>query len=235
MKTFKVTALAFIAAIALAIGLGPTQALAAGPDSAGHGHNPSEDFNWTDLGYKDKDASGGTLEDGEKSMSPPFLLLIMNFAVVLFIIGWKMAPPVKKYAKQRHMSIKEALEEASLLREAAAAKLAEYEEQASRVEADVDKMLKDIRTSAAAEKDRIMKDAEEKAKALEREAEKRISDEIAHARAAIEREVISAAVLAAERLIREHATADDQTKLIEGFIGDMKSEVEAQRAPKESS
>ncbi|MEM9490729.1 MAG: hypothetical protein AAGC55_16395, partial [Myxococcota bacterium] len=63
------------------------------------------------------------------------------------------------------------------------------------------------------------------AAAMKRDAEERIAADLARARVEIEREVVAAAVAAAEKLIREGANQGDQTRLIDKFISDMKDQV----------
>lgn len=195
-------------------------------DAAGHG-DPTEHFNWTNLDYKDRDVAGGTLEKGEEGMPPPMILMFVNFAIVLALVGWKVAPPVRRYVFKRHETIKEALEEAAKLREQAKAKLDEYTAQVSKAEAEVEKLIADIRSDAEAEKQRIIQEAEDMAAIMKRDAENRIAAAITAARREIQLEVVAAAVAAAERLIRENAGKDDQTKLIDSFISDMQKQASA--------
>lgn len=195
-----------------------------GPAAASPAGDPTEHFNWTDLGYKDKDAAGGPLEAGDAPMSPPMILMFVNFGIVLFIIGWKVRPKVSGYMKTRHETIKTALDEAARLRDQAKSKLDEYTEMVKKAEAELEQMVKDMRADAEAEKKRIIAEAEAQAKALERDAQARIAAEIERARALLEREVVTAAVAAAESIIRKQATADDQTRLIDTFIGDVQAE-----------
>lgn len=192
----------------------------------GHAADPSAHFNWFDIGYKGKDASGGTLEEGEEEMSPPFAFMLLNFGVVVFILLWKARPALLGYTARRHDTIKAALEEAGKLREAARAKLDEYTAQIEKAEKDIEAMVAEIRKGAEAEKERILADAEAEAEAMKRDAERRIAAEIDRARAALEREVVAAAAAVAERLIREHASQDDQTQLVNGFIQDVQKQAE---------
>lgn len=199
-------------------------------DHAGHGAghgDPSAHYNWSDFGYASKDVNGGTLEEGEEPMSPPFIMMIFNFAVVVTIIMWKVRPAVRSYTARRHESIKSALEEAGRLREQARAKLDEYTAQLARAEKEIEQMVTDIRQGAEAEKQRILADAEAQAQAMKRDAEQRIAAEIERARIELEREVVAAAITAAERLIREQATKTDFTQLADGFITDMQAQADA--------
>lgn len=191
--------------------------------SLGHAADPSAHFNWFDFGYADKDIYGGTLEPGEEPMPPPFALMLFNFGIVVLILMWKVRPAIRKYVAKRHDSIKDALAEASLLREQARAKLEEYTRQLARAEKEIEEMVTGIREGAEAEKKRILADAEAQAQALKRDAEQRIAAELERARAELEREVVAAAVAVAERLIREHATKNDHVTLADGFIQELES------------
>jgi ATP synthase F0 subunit b len=202
--------------VTLLLGMGAAVAAPAG--------DPTEHFNWTDIGYKGKDVAGGELDKGDEPMSPPMILMLVNFGIVLILIGWKVRPPVMRYVRKRHESIKHALDEAARLREEAKRKLDEYTEKVSEAEAEVDKMIKEIRADAEAEKKRIIADAEAQAKALTRDAEARIAAEIERARATLEREVIAVAIAAAEKMIRAQASTADQTRLIDTFISEVQSE-----------
>jgi len=200
-------------------------------DHAGAGHgDPSAHFNWTDFGYRSKDINGGTLEEGEEPMSPPFIMMLFNFGVVVTILMWKVRPAIRRYTAKRHDTIKAALEEASQLREQARAKLEEYTSQLARAEKEIEQMVTDIRQGAEAEKQRILADAQAQAQALTRDAEQRIAAEIERARAGLEREVVAAAIAVAERLIREQATKGDHTQLADTFIQDLQTQADARPA-----
>lgn len=207
---------------AIAVAFVAATAVFAGTAQASPG-DPTKYYNWTDLDYSDKNIIGEPLKEGEPAMSPPMILMLMNFAIVLFIIGWKVKPPVLGYVKQRHQSIKDALEEASRLRKEAQAKLDEYNDKLAAAEKEVEQIISDIRASAKAEKERIMKDAEFQAEAMKKDAETRIAAEIARAREELEREVIAVAIAAAEKLLRERTTQKDHTSLIESFIHDVRA------------
>lgn len=199
----------------------------AGPAAAAPAGDPTQHFNWTDLGYKSKDIAGGALEKDEPPMSAPMVVMLINFGIVLAIIGWKVAPPVQTYVRKRHYSIKEALDEAARLRADAKAKLDEYDSRLGKAEAEVDTLIAGIRADAEAEKKRIIASAEAQAAAMKRDAEARIAAEIARARLELEREVIAAAVAAAETMIRSKASSDDHVKLIDSFISDVQAQASA--------
>ena len=195
--------------------------------------DPSQHFNFADhwFNYGDYDEWGGKFGDGvmtdekthavsheEERMSPPFVLLLVNFGLLLIVLGKWGAPIARKIAAERHDAIKTALDDAKKLRDQASAKLAEYEARIKGVDAEIAKLVESIRAGAEEDKKRILAAAETQAAQMKRDAQSRIAAEIELARAQLAREVTAAAATATEKLLRDKTTADDQKKLVSTFI-----------------
>jgi F-type H+-transporting ATPase subunit b len=204
----------------------------ADPAAGGHHghHDPSKHFNWFDVGYKKKDLHGGKLGDGvqgpheapgEEGMGAPFALMLLNFGLLLVLLAKYGGPAARKMAESRSDQIKGALDEAARLRTAAAAKLDEYGARLSAAESEMTAMLEGMRADAEHERARIMAAAEAQAAAVKKDAELRIAAEIQRARVELAREVTLAATAAAEKLLRDKATAADHTRLIDTFVKDV--------------
>lgn len=209
-----------------------------------HGHgDPSKHFRFIDtpFSHNGKDVAGGPLGDGknvnpatgetvageEEPMSAPFIFMVLNFAVLLWLLARYGGPAAQKLAADRHDQIKTALDEAAKLRKQAADRLAEYETKLADADREISKLVEGMRADAEADKVRILETAERQAALLKRDAEQRIAAEIETARAALTREVTAAAAAATERILREKMTAGDQQKLVAGFITEMQSGKEA--------
>jgi F-type H+-transporting ATPase subunit b len=197
-------------------------------DHGAHHEDPSKYFNWFghiapfgSSSYKSLDKQGGTLEPGETHMSVPFVLVLVNFGIVLFIIGWKVGPMATQMAAKRSDEIKGALDEAARLRNQAKEKLAEYDSKLRAAESEMAKLIEDMRKDAESEKARIIAAAEAQAAALKKDAEERIAAEIDRARVSLQREVTAAAGLVAEQVLREKTTAADQAALVDTFLRDV--------------
>jgi F-type H+-transporting ATPase subunit b len=193
--------------------------------------DPSRHFNYFNFGYGGKDEYGGMFGDGkmidnethaivddEEPMSPPFILMLVNFAVFVWILLKYLWPAGKKVAADRHDEIKSALDEAGKLRAAAAKKLAEFETRIKDVDSEIATLVAGIRADAEADKQRILAAAAVQAAQMKHDAELRIAAEIELARAQLTREVAAAASTATEKLVREQANADDQRKLVGNFL-----------------
>jgi F-type H+-transporting ATPase subunit b len=208
--------------------------------------DPTEHFNWFGFqsghlfDYLGKDEYGGkfgddvmTRKDGtivknekgekeeEEPASPPFIFMLINFGIFLLILGKTLWPAGQKLSAERHDQIKTALDEAAKLREQAQKKLAEYEGRIKDVDAEVKKIVDDIRAAADEDKKRILESAERQAKQMKHDAELRIAAEIEMARHQLAKEVAAAASTATEKLLKEKTTADDQKKLVGNFISGM--------------
>ena len=167
-------------------------------------------------------ATGQTVRE-EEPASPPFVFMLLNFALLLGLLAWKGRPVARKTAEDRHDLIKTALDEAAKLRKQAADKLAEYESRLQAADAEIKQLVDGMRADADKEKQRILAAAEAQAAQMKRDAEQRIAAEIELARAQLTREVTAAAGAATEKLLRDKLTAGDQSQLVAGFIADVQS------------
>jgi F-type H+-transporting ATPase subunit b len=204
--------------------------------------DPSKHFNFLGIqpghlfDYSGKDEMGGPFGDGkmtdpetgrtiheEEPASPPFVFVLVNFAILLGLLAWKGWPIGQQVARERHDLIKTALDEAARLRQEAADKLAGYEKRLAAADAEIQQLVTSMRADAQKEKDRILAAAQAQAAQMKRDAEQRIAAEIEHARAELTREVTAAATAATEKLLREKLAPADQHKLVAGFIADVQT------------
>ena len=187
--------------------------------------DPTRGFNFTDLHYTGSPLGGPpavkNAEGEEEGIPAPFLYLVGNFLLLLAILAWKGAPMARQSAEKRHTEIKKALDEAASLRAQAKQKLDEYDAKLSAAEKEITAMVEGMRADAEADKKRIIAAAEAQAAALKKDADERINAEILRARTLLTREVANAAAAAAETMIRDKASAGDQSKLVDTFIADV--------------
>lgn len=196
---------------------------ATGHGDAHHGHHPATEphpvnlYEW----HFGKDVLGGELEPGEEPMPPGLLFALLNFAVFAGLLVKFAGPKLTGYLRSRHETVKGQLDEAGRLRAEARAKLDEYNRRIAGLDQEVSKLMHEILAEGEAERDAILAQARSQAEAMKREARARIENEIARARLSLEREVVSAAVAAAEKVLRERTTADDQARLFDSFIANL--------------
>jgi F-type H+-transporting ATPase subunit b len=192
--------------------------------------NPIQNF--FSFSYSDKDDHGGKLEEGDHPMPPPFGAALINFGVLLFIIGKWFAPNIARMTKSRHDEIAKNLEEGARLRDEAKKRLEEYSGKLASLDKEIDTLVGSIRAEAEAEKKRIIGEAEARASRMQRDAEQQIEAEMQRVRVALEREAVLGAMAVAEKILREKTTEADQKALVDGFVKGLESAAGAGRVSK---
>jgi len=185
----------------------------------GGGHGGGEELNVADFSYKDE------------HKNPPLVLALVNFGLLLSLLGWKAVPALKSYWAKKSDSIRDGLQEGARLRKEAEAKLEEYTQRIKDVDREVDALIQEIRAEAEAEKERILAEARAQAEATKKAADERIAADIRMARQEIEREVVAAAVAAAEGMLRGKVVPADQDKLVSTFIASLDSSAASTTSP----
>jgi F-type H+-transporting ATPase subunit b len=182
-----------------------------------HKAGPPLPINWFEW-HAGKDVNGGELSNEEQPMPPGLLFALLNFSIFLGLLIKFAGPKLATYLRTRHDTVKGQLEEAARLRAEARAKLDEYNQRIAGVDAEVNKLIAEIRAETEAEREMILQQARGQAEAMQKDAQRRIEAEIARARLTLEREVAVAAVAAAEKILRERTTSDDQARMFGNFI-----------------
>ena len=194
---------------------------AANGDDAHHGPAP---INWLSLDYKNKDAHGHPQEEGQQGhMPPPLVFALINFGLLLALLGWKAGPPLRRYAQSRKERIRDALEESERLRQAAQAKLDECTKKLASMDQEIATLITEMRKDAESEHARIIQQAEAQAETMIRDAKARIAGELQRATAKVSEEVLEQAVTIARNILTKRLTQTDQQSLIDAFIVDMKT------------
>lgn len=129
----------------------------------------------------------------------------INFGVLLAILWRFLYRPVLRIIDQRREKIAESVRTA----EAAARRLEEAKEEGDKLVGDAARQAEGIalaaRTRADERAGEILKEAQSKASTLMSEAEARAAEERRRVLAESEREIARAAMLAAEKILREQA------------------------------
>lgn len=181
---------------------------AAGGERGGHegGHHGPGAINWTDFSNKEQ---------------PPFAAALINFAILVGIAVTFGKKPVAEALKARRAAVAKEIEEAAKMKAAA-------QERAQKYQASLDNLEEDLATTKAslveagkAEKDRIVKEAEEKAVRMRRDAEFRVEQETKQLKLDLTREAVEGAVTEAEALLASKLTAEDHARLAHEFLAEL--------------
>ncbi len=177
-------------------------------------------------------ASGG--EGGMEEAAPHgvtheqimnFVWFSMNF-VVFCIIVWKwVRPPVVAMFKERQENIVRQYNELLERKKEAEAKYIELQEKIKNLEKEAKEIYENYVAQGMKEKERIIKEAEEQAARIKQQAELYIQQEMEKARKMLREELAEASVRLAEEILRKNFTEEDQKRIYQEFINDLRGRV----------
>lgn len=150
-------------------------------------------------------------------------LYIIDFLVLLALIVWVARRPMKAWLEERARQVQQEIEEARKLRVAAEERLTEYERRLAALEVEQKRILDDFVTAGERERDRIIREAEQTARKMVADAERRISQEGKRLQEALEHEAVDLAVSMSEAVIRQRLKPDVQQRMITDYIAGLES------------
>lgn len=163
----------------------------------------------------------------EKNEPPPFLASILNFGVLLYVIARFGKKPVAEALQKRRQTIMGDIDTASRLKAEAEDRLREFEEKFEHIEQTLGELKAEYAAQAEAEKKHILAEAMERRERMKRDAEFRIEQERKSAKVQLLAEAVMGAAKAAEMLIAERATAQDQDRLAEEYLASIPEALDA--------
>ena len=193
-------------------------------------HIPSlDEFNWFYGFVGEKDGVAPSLLFRPKGMPVPFGAMLLNSAILYWLLIRFAKKPLAEALKTRKSSILRGMEEAGKMKSDAEASLREYEEKLANIDQEISRVRGEMRASGQAERARILAEAKEKRTRLERDAGLLIGQELKAARESLLGETVRSAMRSAEATLRTNITAADQARLAEDYLAGMKSAASALR------
>jgi F-type H+-transporting ATPase subunit b len=174
----------------------------AGEHKAEHEEGPGP-INWQDFGNKDQ---------------PPYAAAIINFALLAFIYFYFGRKPIAAALKTRRDGVAKQIEEAQKMKREAEERSKQYTEKLGDLTTELAKTKAALAEAGAGEKQRIVREAEEKAVRMEKEAVFLLEQEAKQMQADLQREAVAAALHRAEELLASKITTADQERMAEEFL-----------------
>lgn len=145
-----------------------------------------------------------------------------NFAVLAIGIYLVWKKVIKGLLEKRGVDIKKALEDAKAARDAADRKASEYSEKLALLEKKVAEINTELMAEGEAEKKRILLEAENIANKIKEQARLTAAQEVNRAKLEIRKEVAEIAVKMAEEILKKELSADDQKRLLKGYLNNLR-------------
>jgi F-type H+-transporting ATPase subunit b len=165
-----------------------------------HGVRP---VNWLDFGNKKQ---------------PPFFAQVLNFALLLGIFFYFGKKPVMAGLKARRDSVAKEIEEAERMKKEADERARTYQAKLARLEEELATAKAALVEAGKAERDRIIKEAEEKAERMARDAKELLEQESKQMREDLVKETVDIAMRAAEEMLKQKITPADHERLADEYL-----------------
>lgn len=165
----------------------------------------------------------GPLHLSDVIHNPEFWTAVVNFTLLVYLLVRFGRAPIRDFLGNRRKEMEKAINEAAEAKTAAEAKLKEYQDRLAQLDQELAKLRADLIAAGEEDRRRIAAEGEETARRMKMETDALIDQHAKALAAQVRRDVVDAAVAAAERMLREQVTVEDQQRLAEGFRRELAS------------
>jgi F-type H+-transporting ATPase subunit b len=165
-----------------------------------------------------------------KGMPAPFLASIVNFAILVFLLVKFGAKPLANALTKRKDGIMRDIDDAARMRDAAETRLREYKERLEKIGHEIERVRADFREQGERDRERILREAEERRVLMRKDAEFLLAQELKQARIDLTREAVDAAVRTAADIVSKKLSAADHERFADAFVAEL--ETAGAKAPK---
>jgi len=155
-------------------------------------------------------------------MPAPFLATLINWLVLVWLIVSVAKKQLPIALKKRKASLVQGMEEAARVKAQAEAHLAELESKLSHVDEEIERIKTEMQRTSELERERVLREAEERRLRMERDAARLIETELESAKEQLRRDVVTAALQQATQEVSRQVNAGDHDRLFEEAIGSLK-------------
>jgi len=174
--------------------------------SEGEGEHALKSINWTDL---------------SNTKQVPYVVYFGNFALLIFIYVTFGRKPVAEGLKSRRDSIAKEIEDAQRMKKEAKQRAKKYQAKLEGLDDELASAKAGLIEAGKADKARIVKDAEEKAARMNRDAVELLEQEKRQIHDDLVNETVEAAVREAEELLKKRVMPEDHERLAEDFLASL--------------
>jgi F-type H+-transporting ATPase subunit b len=172
---------------------------------AGEGEAPGS-INWFDFSNKEQ---------------PPYAALFINFGILAYGYYRFGKKPIAAALQKNRDGIAKEIEEAQRMKREAEGRAKQYQDKLRHLEAELAETRLALQEAGKSEHDRIVREAEEKAARMQKDAAFLLEQEQKQLRLDLQRDTVLSALAAAEELLRKRVTPKDQERLAEEFLASL--------------
>lgn len=163
-----------------------------------------------------------------------FIAAIINFALLLWVLSKVGKRPLGDFLARRRDEMARSMAAAAEMKAKAEAVFQEYSTRIAHLDEELAKLRQDIERAAEEDRQRIAAEAEDNARRLKRETEALIEQYGKALSADVRKEMVAAAIGAAENILRENISDADQKQLAERYDQEIRHDGRAE-APRQQA
>lgn len=148
----------------------------------------------------------------------PVLALVINFGILVWLLVFLGRPRLRNFLSERQRKVQEDVDAAWEEKLRSEGKLRGLEARAAHLDEELKTLREDLMRIGYDERERLLKDARERAEKIRREAEAAAREEERRARAELRRRIVEQALEDARTTLRQRLTPADQSRLAEEFL-----------------
>ena len=214
--------LGLAAATLLALSLFVMSVSAAGAGGGDHGaaHDVgSHGINWYyGLFGEDPEIKHPTIAYRMPGMPVPLVANFFNAGLLFFLLYRFGKKPISDALIARRERIMGGMEEAGKMKAEAAEELASYETKLNEIDSEIERIKREMKEAARAEREQILSAAKSRRERMERETKLLIEQERKAARQELFEQTVRNAMSGARELIASHITSADHDRLSEEYL-----------------
>lgn len=190
----------------------------------GHGDDHHQEFNWYHGMIGEKEGVEPSLLWRAPGTPAPFAAQLLNtliLAVLLFKFG---RGPIARALVDRRNRIMKGMDDAAAMKREAEKQLEFYKDRLANLDAEIERVRREMREGAEAERARILSDARARRSRLEQEARTLVEQEMKAVREQLTRETALAALRSARELLRSATSTEDHRRLCEQYLDGLRQQ-----------
>lgn len=146
---------------------------------------------------------------------------LVNFLIFLYLIKRFVLPLARDYFKSRREGIAQSIREAGEAKQRADALVLDYKNRLAKLIEELRAIREALRAEGEREKGKLLAEAKEIAERIKADTDFLAEQEVRLARQTLVREIVDAARTAAEKLIQQNFTVEDQKRMVSEFLSEV--------------
>lgn len=170
-------------------------------------------------------ATEGVAHHEVAEMNGKFYTIVADFVLLVLVLYFALARQAREFFSSRSLKIKMTMDESKKVFEEAHKRFEEIEKKLNNVEGEGRALIRQVTDQAELERKRLIVQAREAADKIRDDASRIASVELAKAKSELRAEAVELAANLAQQKIKSSLTNDDQLRLGQEFVGQVKKVV----------